>query len=830
MSAKGCFTKIIILILVIALLFIIYSIVSRHVSIPLPFNISSIFGSSETKTDNVYEPTVTPEVKITPVPIPQMDYDRYEYYYEDQEIFKNKQKLSYTEEQAEVVSREAAPGRRVSLQIDGMLEPDVMASVLEVVNSHDTKISFFVTGAQAVELPEIVSSITTSGHEVGNYTLYAKTNIQDMDPYAMVEDFTISNGILDKMLGTSSVRMKANASVYTDEVLKAARVSGIEDVIQSTVFLTYQSFNSYEQVETYISRLSYGNIISFKLSGKLEETEYTPKVIIETPALDKKESEEVQEATMEPLSQNKRTAQVIDWLLTAIEADEFDPAHVAMREENQGALAETINNGHLLTTEPAVGYTFFGLERKAELDGILDSLDRLDGVGSFFLSAEEILTYPEQVDQIIADGQAVGIVYYPLRDEEFYSVLRKLNKAHTLLSERGVETIMVLQPWGEISDTLKEAVSTLGLELYQSNLNMAKTTNQQATTPEEALASVYTNENTMYGFKRGEVVALRMNYFTDEKLLEQLILYLNGKFNIYEIKNIDDIFHGDLIFTYPLPKEEILPEVYNKIFPGQLQGDAFTYIQGHYIGNPDVNTTKQLPGFTYQEIRKLDRIGKIEDAGSVAFFTFDDWGTDIPVTKLLDVLRKHNVKATFFARTRFVLDNPALLRAIAMEGHEVATHTHNHLPLSNSINDTWSFKELTDEEVEALKTDIQESYETLQSIIGDIKLDNGKPALSRLLRPPTLAVGRNGMEAAFDMGITYIVSGNYTSRDYKAKSTRELLRNLRLNVRGGTVVVMHFSDNAIYTADAVDQYLTMNFTNQNSWRWTFARLSDYLGE
>lgn len=38
------------------------------------------------------------------------------------------------------------------------------------------------------------------------------------------------------------------------------------------------------------------------------------------------------------------------------------------------------------------------------------------------------------------------------------------------------------------------------------------------------------------------------------------------------------------------------------------------------------------------------------NAYGIAFLTFDDWGTDVYVTKLLEVLRKHNVKATFFVR------------------------------------------------------------------------------------------------------------------------------------------------------------------------------------
>ena len=77
-----------------------------------------------------------------------------------------------------------------------------------------------------------------------------------------------------------------------------------------------------------------------------------------------------------------------------------------------------------------------------------------------------------------------------------------------------------------------------------------------------------------------------------------------------------------------------------------------------------------------------------------------------------------------------------------------------------------------------------------------------------LFRQPTLAVGRNGLETVFDCGYTYAVAGYYSTGDYKAESVDELVTALRQNVRSGSILVMHFSDNAQYTPEAVDQFLS----------------------
>lgn len=54
--------------------------------------------------------------------------------------------------------------------------------------------------------------------------------------------------------------------------------------------------------------------------------------------------------------------------------------------------------------------------------------------------------------------------------------------------------------------------------------------------------------------------------------------------------------------------------------------------------------------------------------------------------KLLDLLKRHNIKATFFATAYFALKNKTLIRQIKKEGHEIAfhgyLHSHNYKKMS----------------------------------------------------------------------------------------------------------------------------------------------------
>lgn len=58
--------------------------------------------------------------------------------------------------------------------------------------------------------------------------------------------------------------------------------------------------------------------------------------------------------------------------------------------------------------------------------------------------------------------------------------------------------------------------------------------------------------------------------------------------------------------------------------------------------------------------------------------TYDDGPNDIHTERLLEVLARHEVKATFFLIGRFVTARAQIARAIAGAGHLLANHTETH--------------------------------------------------------------------------------------------------------------------------------------------------------
>jgi len=146
----------------------------------------------------------------------------------------------------------------------------------------------------------------------------------------------------------------------------------------------------------------------------------------------------------------------------------------------------------------------------------------------------------------------------------------------------------------------------------------------------------------------------------------------------------------------------------------------------HGLGRPSIDALKaHLPSAIKEaldgiEVRKpvwqleLSRLSVSE--GLVAL-SFDAHFTNEYVPPILEVLKRYNVRATFFVTGHWADSFPSTLKAIALHGHEIGNHTYSHPKLT----------ELSDDEI------VGEIKHAEQSILKAIGNDG---PLTPYVRPP----------------------------------------------------------------------------------------------
>ena len=527
-----------------------------------------------------------------------------------------------------------------------------------------------------------------------------------------------------------------------------------------------------------------------------------------------------------------------------------------LRAANGGRIAQA--QRFITTVKPAVIFTFGGLSKQEPLDEILTEMAARGMRGTFFVTEREIQRNGDNIARIVAAGQDLGIGLRPEEGADFDAYCAQIERIQTALRTRwGVETNIVRQMSGADEEAIGEAVSAMGCVLVGQGLNVVQSKHKDAQTAEELMPQLFGRWTT--SLNRGEIVYLRTDFYTRSALTGEIFraiiaekldniayaapgaskaqLRQDRQESGYTVASVQDVLADTAaLYTYPVDMDALPEEMRPYVRAEKLEGSALMKeFFKRYVGAPEVGETDRMLDFSRVEMRQADRTGIVKTvADNTIFLSFDDWGSDDSINHILYVLRKHKVQGTFFVITWNIHNNPNLLRAIAAEGHEIGSHTDGHKPMT--IQDEKG-RQIPVQNPEEYNEDVRSSYEKLAATVGDMKLPSGRYALTRLLRPPTLAVSRMGVAAILNNGFTYVVNGSGSTEDYSTVSMESLvgiLHNLTHeedgSVKRGAILVMHMSATSMRTSKALDMLLTANecLPEGHPGKFKVGLLGDYL--
>ena len=149
--------------------------------------------------------------------------------------------------------------------------------------------------------------------------------------------------------------------------------------------------------------------------------------------------------------------------------------------------------------------------------------------------------------------------------------------------------------------------------------------------------------------------------------------------------------------------------------------------------------------------------------------TFDDGPWPTTTSQVLDVLKKNNVKATFFMVGKQVEKYPQLLKQVVAEGHAIGNHTWSHQ--YGQYDESAAAHELND--AAAL-------------------FDKTTGVKTSLFRPPA-GILNNGLAAYAQQKKYAVVVWSVDSKDwrYHGTTTKALLESVVKDAKPGGIVLLH---------------------------------------
>jgi peptidoglycan/xylan/chitin deacetylase (PgdA/CDA1 family) len=204
-----------------------------------------------------------------------------------------------------------------------------------------------------------------------------------------------------------------------------------------------------------------------------------------------------------------------------------------------------------------------------------------------------------------------------------------------------------------------------------------------------------------------------------------------------------------------------------------------------YAGYASMAPTSQLYGRT---------LTHGSDSQQMAL-TFDDGPNDPHTLRLLDLLARHQAKATFFLIGKYVRMRPEIARAIREAGHAIGNHTYDH---PNLIFVSAS----------RLRQELEDCRKALEDAIG---------APAPLFRPPFGGRRPDVLRTVRSLGLETVM-WSVTGYDWSAKSAQAIVDKVVAQVdsrrqRQNEIVLLHdgshlgFGAERGFTVEATRQLL-----------------------
>ena len=155
------------------------------------------------------------------------------------------------------------------------------------------------------------------------------------------------------------------------------------------------------------------------------------------------------------------------------------------------------------------------------------------------------------------------------------------------------------------------------------------------------------------------------------------------------------------------------------------------------------------------------------------------WGTEY-IPMMLDILKKEDVKMTFYIGGKWAEDNPEVLKEIYLAGHEIGNHGYDHKKHSK----------LTDIDNE---NEIINAEKAIEKIIDE---------KTTLFAPPYGDINERTVEIAEDLGYK-VIMWNKDTIDWRDQDPQVIYDRVFKSPLKGGIVLMHPTEGTVKALPAI---------------------------
>ena len=153
----------------------------------------------------------------------------------------------------------------------------------------------------------------------------------------------------------------------------------------------------------------------------------------------------------------------------------------------------------------------------------------------------------------------------------------------------------------------------------------------------------------------------------------------------------------------------------------------------------------------------------------IVALTFDDGPDEVFTPQILDILKKYNIKATFYVIGEKVQYNKKIIKREYEEGHEIGNHTYTHINVSkNSYN--------------KIKKEIKDTQSAVKSVTG---------TYPKTFRPPYRAINETLFDIIKSNHMKVVLWSDLDTKDWSNPGVYNIVKIIEEKAENGTIILLH---------------------------------------
>ena len=163
--------------------------------------------------------------------------------------------------------------RKVAISLDATWGVERTDELLDILDRHGVKTTFFLAGYWAEKHPDYVRKIAERGHEIGNHS-YQHPHMNALTREQILADLKKNHDLLKEITGKDAFLFRPPFGEYSDKVIEAAEELGYFTIQWSIDSLDWKDVSASFMVNRVLSAVGPGDIVLFHNAGK-----HTPEAI-----------------------------------------------------------------------------------------------------------------------------------------------------------------------------------------------------------------------------------------------------------------------------------------------------------------------------------------------------------------------------------------------------------------------------------------------------------------------------------------------------------------------------------------------------------------------